>query len=71
MRLSYPVKSPWSATFDETLATFANRIEATSQRLEAFAHYLASLPEPAPVSASPTPPAGVNLGAKITWYPIC
>jgi hypothetical protein len=66
MRPAYPAQSRWSATIDETLATFANRIEATSQRLEAFAHYLASLPESAPVSASPTPPADVNLGAKIT-----
>ena len=61
---------PTPRAIEETLATFANRIEATSQRLEAFTHYLASLPEPAPVSASPTPPADVNLGAKITWYPV-
>jgi hypothetical protein len=61
---------PTPRVIEETLATFANRIEATSQRLEAFTHYLASLPEPAPVSVGPTPPADVNLGDKITWYPV-
>jgi P22_AR N-terminal domain len=62
---------PTPRAIEETLATFANRLEATSQRLEAFAHFLASLPESAPESAGPTPPADVNLGAKITWYPTC